>query len=106
MVEDLVKNVEPPAHIGSWYHQVDNLVVLQTAWEGELVRRAAEKALGWNSTEKCIQTWEIAARGAALRALDWVEYYMASERDSQSYGKYADSDVYTSEVEDSSGFEL
>jgi hypothetical protein len=81
----IVQHVSPPPHISSWLQHVEHLVVLSTPSDGELIQSAAEKALGWKSTrldkEMCYPSHEIAARGAALRAIQWQGYYDREKRD-------------------------
>jgi hypothetical protein len=90
----IIQHIPPPPHIGSWLQHVDHLVVLSTPFGGELIQNAAEKALGWNTTRldqrMCSPSQEIAARGAALRAIQWQGYY-----DNEKGGEWIyDSDGY------------
>jgi hypothetical protein len=42
---DAIQDVQPPPHLGSWQDPVDALVILDN-WDENLLRRAAEMALG------------------------------------------------------------
>jgi hypothetical protein len=81
LMDNIVATVKPPPEIGSWTHHVDSVIVLGIGGDTHLLQMAAESVFGKYisaHTDKCIAYWEIAARGAALRARDWIEYYDAS----------------------------
>jgi hypothetical protein len=98
----IVQHVPPPSHIGSWLQHVEHLVVLSTPFDGELIQNAAEKALGWNTTRldqrMCYPSHEIAARGAALRAIQWQGYY-----NNENGGEWMDADDRYEEGSESDG---
>lgn len=77
---DVAATVPPPTDTGSWLHPVDEFVILDPGWEVEILDRAARKALEWKDgvSERvkgkgiCVPGVEKAARGAALKAAQWV----------------------------------
>lgn len=81
----VIKINPPPAHLNSWQKPVDTVLILDNNWDEFLLRRAAKMALGWNETGTddgvCIPPILLAARGAALRAREWGEYYEEWERE-------------------------
>lgn len=69
--QDIVASVAPPDHIGSWFHKIDRLIIMDDASILELLNSAALKVIGWQDscvTDMCILGYSIAAHGAALRA--------------------------------------
>jgi hypothetical protein len=98
---DVAANVPPPADTGSWFHSVDELIILDDGWEVELLDQAARKALAWKDTIRvkgkviCIPTIEIAARGAALRAMELVGSYENRQREAKEMRKIQDQSLRT-----------
>lgn len=84
LLDYIVTHVTPPAEIGSWTWPVDEIVILDTGYDVGILSQAAEKAIQTKSVRSnsgiCIPNIEIAARGAALRAVEWGGYYDASQR--------------------------
>ena len=66
-----------------WLWAIDTVIILDTGHNVDILARAVERifplAKDGNSAEMCVPSWEIAARGAALRALEWRGYYDASQ---------------------------
>jgi hypothetical protein len=71
---NIVANVTPPIDTGSWFQDVDHLIILGNEVDNHLLHTDMEEALGWNDTRvegMCIPTATFAARGAALRGRQW-----------------------------------
>jgi hypothetical protein len=75
--------ISPPNNSG--LQPVDTIIILDTGHNVEILSRAIEQALGLNEPNTtqtdngmCFPHYAIAARGAALRARDWISYYEAS----------------------------
>ncbi len=84
-VDELLANSPKLGHNDSWYEKVDSIIILDKGHDAEVLLLAAEKALGSNApnttranNSTCVPVFAIAARGAALRARDWIDYYEAS----------------------------
>ncbi|CZR61238.1 uncharacterized protein PAC_11134 [Phialocephala subalpina] len=91
-MEKLLGVVPHPKKDDSWYETVDSVIILDKGHDAEILRMAIEKALrpnGPNITqaeqEMCVPYYAIAARGAALRARDWISYYEASFPEYEEY---------------------
>ena len=86
---------------------MDAVVILDNNWDEHLLRRAAEMALGWNGTVGddgvCVPPILLAARGAALRAREWGEYYEGWEREMADFDRWSREDVYDENCEDDGG---
>ncbi|KAH8586064.1 hypothetical protein B0O99DRAFT_679009 [Bisporella sp. PMI_857] len=93
---DVAANVLPPVDTGSWFHSVDELIILDDGWEVELLDQAARKALAWKDAVPeegmgiCIPASEIAARGAALRALELISLYEDRQREAEEMREIRD----------------
>lgn len=91
-IEQLIGEVPKPEPDSSWYEAVDSVIILDKGHDVETLRLAVEKALGPNGpniylAEKgmCVPYYAVAARGAALRARDWISYYEASFPEHDEY---------------------
>lgn len=88
--------VPPPEHLGSWYEPVDDIMILDNKWDASLLRETAEAAVGRNATAEedgvCISAMLLPARGAALRALQWGQYYDNRDEETATSGRMAGED--------------
>lgn len=91
-MEELLGVVPHPKTDDSWYETVDSVIILDKGHDAETLRMAIEKALGSNGPNithaeqgVCVPYYAIAARGAALRARDWISYYKASFPEYEEY---------------------
>ena len=103
--DHVVANVTAPPEIGSWTGNMETCIILDTGSETLLLLEAARIALGQNVSElvngeKCVPTIEIAARGAALRARDWIKYWEPYERERLYWERFDEDDPDTWESED------
>lgn len=86
MQADIVANVTAPPEIGSWIERVEAFMILDSGPEAMLLYEATQMAFGQSlgsgkdNSGTCVPTIETAARGAALRAMDWVGYWEGEER--------------------------
>ena len=79
-------NLTAPSEIGSWIENIKTFVILDPGSEAVLLNKAARMALGRSASQpdnggKCVPTIENAAKGAALRARDWVGYWEGYENE-------------------------
>ncbi len=83
LLDHIVTHVTPPDEIGSWTWPVDEVVILDTGYDVGILSQAAQRIVQTkNNTSKsgvCVPSIEIAARGAALRAIEWGGYYDSSQ---------------------------
>ncbi|KAF8867421.1 hypothetical protein BDZ45DRAFT_795134 [Acephala macrosclerotiorum] len=91
-MEQLLGVVPQPKTDDSWYETVDSVIILDKGHDAETLRLAVEKALGPNGSNifqaeegMCVPHYASAARGAALRARDWISYYEASFPEYEEY---------------------
>jgi hypothetical protein len=76
--QGILANVPPPSDIGSWYHMIDGVIILDTTGNDELLHTAIAKVIGWDDTwveAACVPGSSHAARGAAMRAQEWATLY-------------------------------
>lgn len=81
-----MNNVPTPASTRSWTKEISSFIILDSTTDVGLLTHAVQEALGLNNRttsndEVCVPSLEIAARGAALRALDWLTYWDAEQQD-------------------------
>ncbi|KAG0652458.1 hypothetical protein D0Z07_0045 [Hyphodiscus hymeniophilus] len=96
-VADILANLTAPPEIGSWIEGIGDVIVLDSGTEASLLYQAAQLALGQNvshpdDSKQCIPTIQSAARGAALRARDWIKYWEGYEEERLYYREHFDED--------------
>lgn len=85
--DEIIAYTTAPPEIGSWTEHIETFIVLDSGTEASLLYEAAHMALSQSHISeldnggKCVPTIENAARGAALRARDWIEYWEPYERE-------------------------
>lgn len=100
---DVAATAPPPTDTGSWLHRVDEIIILDPGWEVEILDRAARKALGWKDGMRereggkgiCVPGVEKAARGAALRAAEWVKMWEERQQEAKRMLEMRDKSLRT-----------
>jgi hypothetical protein len=94
-VLEFAKTVPHPqaASGGSWWHSIDALLVLADFPDSTLINRAALGAISSipsmecaNVFDRAYRQYDLAARGAALEASNWIEYWENEERAKKCQG--------------------
>lgn len=90
---NLIANVSPPGDKGTWFQQVDHLIIMDDTWTTGLLFNAVVKAIGWSvggnrsndrACETCIPGDSVAARGGALLALEWDEKWIQRRKETSA----------------------
>jgi hypothetical protein len=103
---DIIANVTAPPEIGSWIEHIETFIILDSGSEASLLYEASQMANGQSTVPEpdnigtCVPTIETAARGAALRAGDWIEYWEPYERERLYWEQFDEDDPNTWTKED------
>lgn len=92
---NIVENITAPEQIGSWVENIEKVIVLNSGTEASLLYEAANMAIRRSPAFEeeddsgiCVPTIETAARGAALRARDWIGHWEGYEEERKFWERF------------------